>query len=256
MYKHHEETIRNITERLRADESIQALIIAGSVAHGFADEDSDVDIMIVVPHDEYERRLRSNEALFYNKECCTYEKGYIDGKYISTEYIRQVIQYGGEPARFAFRDCRIAFSRIDGLEELMREAAMYPGRYREVRMRRFYAHMLEWNWFCIDAVRRENSYLSNLAMTNLVLYGGRAILAYNEILFPYHKWFLKVLEQAPSKPANMMELIDRIFDKRAPEDTAEFVSGVKSFTDWGIADYDWANYLMRNDDLGCPEDLL
>ena len=58
MYEHHRDSIRNITENLRNDESIQALIIAGSVAHGFANEDSDVDIMIVVSHEEYERRLR------------------------------------------------------------------------------------------------------------------------------------------------------------------------------------------------------
>jgi hypothetical protein len=256
MYEHHRDSIRNITENLRNDESIQALIIAGSVAHGFANEDSDVDIMIVVSHEEYERRLRENKALYYDKECCTYEKGYIDGKYISTEYIKEVIRYGGEPSRFAFRDCRIAFSRIEGLEDLMREAAKYPSQYREVRMRRFYAHMLEWNWFYNEGLSKNNPYLTNLAMSNLVLYGGRAILAYNELLFPYHKWFLKVLEQARNKPANMMELIGRIFDKRSHDDVAEFVSSIKNFTDWGIADYDWANYLMRNDDLGCYESVL
>jgi|GEM_PF-1264262 hypothetical protein len=31
---------------------------------------------------------------------------------------------------------------------------------------------------------------------------------------------------------------------------------IRDFTDWGIAEHDWANYLMRNDDLGCPEYLL
>ena len=122
----------------------------------------------------------------------------------------------------------------------MREAAKYPSQYREVRMRRFYAHMLEWNWFYNEGLSKNNPYLTNLAMSNLVLYGGRAILAYNELLFPYHKWFLKVLEQARNKPANMMELIGRIFDKRSHDDVAEFVSSIKNFTDWGIADYDWA----------------
>jgi predicted nucleotidyltransferase len=256
MYDHHRDSIRNITEKLRADENIQALIIAGSIAHGFAGEDSDVDIMIVVSQQEYEERCRTNRALYYERESCTYEKGYIDGKYISTDYIREVIRYGGEPARFAFTNCWTAFSRIEGLDDLIREAARYPSRYREVRMRRFYAHMNEWYWFYNEGLSKNNPYLVNTALCNTVLYGGRAILAYNELLFPYHKWFLKVLEKAREKPSNVMELIDRIFGKRLPEDTAEFVSAVRNFTDWGVSETEWPSYLMLDVDLGCYESVL
>ncbi len=256
MYKHHRDTINNVIEKLKADQSILALIIAGSIAHGFAREDSDVDIMIVVSQEEYERRCRSNEALYYERESCTYEKGYVDGKYISTDFIEEVIRSGGEPARFAFRDCWVAFSRIDGLEALIREAAQYPKQYREVRMRRFYAHMHEWNWFYNEGRNKNNPYLINYAISNLVLYGGRAILAYNELLFPYHKWYLRILETAKEKPVNMMDLIERILDKRLPEDVEEFVSAVSKFTNWGVSGTQWPSYLMLDVDLGCYESVL
>jgi len=47
-----------------------------------------------------------------------------------------------------------------------------------------------------------------MAVSNIVLYGGRALLAYNEMLFPFHKWFLRVLAEAEHKPEGILDLID------------------------------------------------
>ena len=42
----------------------------------------------------------------------------------------------------------------------------------------------------------------------MILFGGRLILAHNEILYPFHKWFMRVLGSAPNKPEWLMECID------------------------------------------------
>jgi predicted nucleotidyltransferase len=44
--KHHQETIEIITDYFKKEGNIQGLIIGGSIAHGFAAEKSDVDILL------------------------------------------------------------------------------------------------------------------------------------------------------------------------------------------------------------------
>lgn len=58
MFKHHQDSINNVIKKMKENDNVLALIIAGSIAHGFATEDSDVDIMIVVSQEEYERRCK------------------------------------------------------------------------------------------------------------------------------------------------------------------------------------------------------
>ena len=100
----------------------------------------------------------------------------------------------------------------------------------------------------ITAKMRKNEDV--LAFSNMVLNGGRAILAYNELLFPYHKWFLRVLENAPQKPDNLMSLIYRLIEERSPEAAADLVKAIDGFTHWGIKSTDWAQFVMGKNELG------
>ena len=109
--------------------------------------------------------------------------------------MRQVAERGSEPARFAFQDARILFSRVAGLEALLRAIARYPAAGKEARMRRFYAQFEAWHWYAHEALRLDNRYLLGAAISKMVLFGGRLILTHNDRLYPYHKWFLKQLEQ-------------------------------------------------------------
>lgn len=253
MYKHHQETIDNVIRKMQQDESVLALIIAGSIVHGFAAEDSDVDIMIVVSHEEYLQRFKEGKLVYYDKESSTYEEGYVDGKYVSVESIKQVAEGGYEPGKFAFRDVYVAFSKIPDLEELIEEAAEYPLQYKEVRQKWFYAKFHEWYWFYNDGLKKNNAYVINYALSNMILFGGRAILAYNEMLFPYHKWFLRVLEEAPDKPADLLALIDDALATRSPETVHKFADAIIHFTDWGVKSTEWSHVLMQDLDLGGAE---
>jgi len=48
MHPHHEAAIERVVAQLRADPEVKALLLAGSIAHGFQSADSDVDLLIVV----------------------------------------------------------------------------------------------------------------------------------------------------------------------------------------------------------------
>jgi len=167
--------------------------------------------------------------------------------------IKQIAEHGGEPSKFAFRDNIIAFSRIEGLEALIKKAAEYPTPYKAARMKRFYALLQKWQWYYHQGVESENTYLINMAVSNIVLYGGRALLAYNEMLFPFHKWFLRVLAEAEHKPEGILDLIDKVINTRSPEAVKQFVTAIDNFTNWGIEASEWASCVVTKEELGCSE---
>ena len=68
MYQHHREAIETITRKLKTREDILGIIVAGSVAHGFENEASDIDLMLVLSDEDYERALKSGEIGYYETE--------------------------------------------------------------------------------------------------------------------------------------------------------------------------------------------
>lgn len=249
MEQHHLDSITNITNKLQKDPDNLALLIGGSIAHGFAKPNSDVDIMIVISEESYAKRLADNQLHYYETESCTYEGGYVDGKYITRQFMEQVAEKGSEPARFAFESARIAYSQLEDMPELLSRIVRYPVQEKQERIRKFMGQLEAWNWYCYEAMKHDNTYLLNQAITSLVLFGGRLILAHNEQLYPYHKWFLKVLEGVPSKPEGLMAKIDTLLQTPSRENVEAFYSSVRHFTDWGVEDFNWPVQFMYDTEL-------
>ncbi len=114
MEAHHSQSIDNLTGFMQKDDTIFALIPGGSLAHGFAKSDSDIDVTMVVSTEEYRRRTRENILHYNNRELCTYQNGYIDGKYVDQGFLEAVAERGSDPARYAFHNNRILISRLTG----------------------------------------------------------------------------------------------------------------------------------------------
>jgi predicted nucleotidyltransferase len=118
MHTHHGQSIQNATEYFQRDPEVQALLLSGSIAHGFEAFTSDVDLMIFVSEEDYQRRFQTGQLHFFNTDLCTYKGGYVDGKYLSLNFVKQVLEKGGDPARFAFEGSRVLFSRVDSFAEI------------------------------------------------------------------------------------------------------------------------------------------
>jgi len=202
MAAHHADSIRNLVVAFEADTSVQALILGGSLAHGFARPDSDIDVAIVLESAEYQRRQRENQLHYNNRSLCTYP-GYIDGKYLDLAFLRLVATRGSDPARYAFKDCQILFSRVAGLEPLLAEIVRFPTAEKPERIERFAAQLLAWRWYYSEALRQQNPYLVHLALQKVVLFACRLVLTENETLYPYHKWLLRVTESVPRQPPGL-----------------------------------------------------
>ena len=226
-----------------------ALLLGGSIAHGFESSTSDVDVMILVSDEDHQRRFQKGDIHFYNKELCTYEGGYVDGKYLSLEFVKQVAAKGSEPARFAFAGSRILFSKVDGVVEQVHKAEQYPVAEKAERIKRFYAQFEAWHWYCGEALAKGNLYLLGTSVSKLILFGGRLILAHNEMLYPYHKWFLKVLEQATDRPSDLLACIQTLNESPTAENIEAFYEKIKNFQPWTDNPFSWPTRFMLDSEL-------
>lgn len=257
MHAHHQETIQRVTDYFQAQPQVLAVILGGSIAHGFAQPNSDVDVLIVVSDEEHQQRLVNNNIQFVSTDLATYAEGYIDGKYISPTFLAQVEQRGSEPARFAFADGHVLFSKLDDLPGQLRRIARYPVEHKVERIKRFYAQLEAWYWYAGEGHRKRSHYLAAIGSSKLLLFGGRMLLAHNELLYPYHKWFLAVLERAPHKPEGIVEAIQALGQAPTPENITAFYNLIKDFrvweADWKPGETLWANHFMRDSELNWLE---
>ncbi|MGB8981494.1 MAG: nucleotidyltransferase domain-containing protein [Anaerolineales bacterium] len=249
MHPHHSQTIQNVKEYFQRDPAVLALLLSGSIAHGFETPASDVDILIFLPQEEYQRRLQAGQVTFFNTELSTYPGGYVDGKYLSLDFIRQVAERGSEPARFAFEGCQVLFNRMEGFEQEIRRVVAYPIAEKAERVQRFAAQLEAWHWYCGEALKQGNRYLLGTAVSKLILFGGRLILAHNEMLYPYHKWFLKVLENARDKPDGFMACLRALNAEPTPDNIEAFYQAVKTFQPWNQNPYGWGAQFMLDSEL-------
>ena len=101
MYKHHEESIKNMIDYFKKQGAV-ALILGGSVAKGTERADSDLDGMVILTEEDYETKEKNNATTETVNGLCTYEGGYFDIKYMTRDYLKELAEKGSEPARNAF----------------------------------------------------------------------------------------------------------------------------------------------------------
>ena len=261
MYSHHEATIGRVIARYRDEPGVLAILLAGSLAHGTATGNSDVDVMLIVSDEELAERVANNTTAFTDVELARYPNGYVDGKYVSLGYLDEVTRRGSEPARFAFKGAKVLFSRIDGLEIRLGLAATYPIRLQSDRITRFAAQLEAWTWMAGEAERKGNPYLLATAVTRVTLFAGRMLLAHNRVLYPFHKWFLHSLEHAPDKPEGIVELIRDAVSVPSAAKAEQLRDAVLGFRDWNRGEVDWPNHFIHDSeqawlrDAAAVEDL-
>lgn len=239
MYDHHRRVIARLADQFRDDARFPALIIGGSLVRGWGRPDSDIDVIFVATDAEHARRAPQWDLHYHDSDICDYDGGYIDGKIVDMAFLREVAEKGIEPIRAAFVNAYTAYSHLPEVDELIQRIPVYPEADRAAKIESFYSQVLLLNWFIGEAAKRDNIYLMTRSVADLVLFGGRLILAHNRILYPYHKWLIQALEEAPDKPAGFMALTDKLLAQPDIDTARAYVECLQGFQDWGV-DYEAA----------------
>ena len=242
---HHLKVIERLKEIFQDDPRFLALLVGGSLVKGWGSVNSDVDIVLIATEEEYARRVKSDDLGYLNFEICDYPDGYVDGKIINEAFLHDVAKRGSEPARAAFRNVQIAFSHLPHLDELLKRIPVYQEDEREAKMRSFYCHVQAHHWFIGEAEKRQSIYLMTHATSEMVFYSARLLLAYNRILYPFHKWMLRALEDAPEKPADFFLLAEALLKEGTTANAKALWDCINNFRDWNIHD-SWGVRFMHD----------
>ena len=246
MEKHHQESIEKFLNIYRNDPSILAILLGGSIAHGFDKANSDIDICLLVDNKEFQKRKSANKLAFSLWDICTYEEGYIDCKVLSTDLLNRIAKQGSDPARYAFKDNAILFSRIHNLEDIFKKICAYPKQDKSERRNRFAAQLLAWKWYYSEGIKKQNKYLEFLSIQKIVLFSCRIVLNENEMLYPYHKWLLKVVETADKKPTEFLNKLNDLLEKNTVDLVNSFCLEILSFINFTEQTIDWPNYFLKD----------
>lgn len=253
MRPHHERAIQKLADHFSKEEGYLAVIVGGSVAKGVESEYADIDVLLVVTDELYEKRKEGNGLLYFSTDFCDYPGGYVDGKILNLQYLEAAAGRGNEVTRAAFKGAFIAYSAIPGLDDLLSKIPVYQAGEQQEKIRSFRAQFECAYWYLGEAIKRDDRYLLAHAVSSLVLYGGRLILAHNEILYPYHKLFMGELERAPEKPENLMELISVLLEEPTAENARAFHDAIMGFRRWDESSELWAVRFVKDTELAWLE---
>lgn len=243
---HHLRAIDRLADAYRDDGRYQAIIIGGSVAKGYARDDSDVDFLIVATDEAFKQHLAARDLFINRTDLCDYDGGFVDGKIVDYSYLAKLAQHGNEPSRAAFQGAFTAYSHLPALDSLLAQIPVYPEVGHEKRIQAFYCMAFIQHWLLHEAEKHNNSYTLSRAASQLALFSGRLILAHNRRLFPYHKWLPRALEAAPQKPTRFMERFQNLVTQPCGQTANALFEGICEFQDWGISDLEAYTWFMTD----------
>ena len=243
---HHQRAIDRLADAYRDDPRFLGLIIGGSVAKGYARDDSDIDFLIIATDAAFEEHLGARDLFINRRDLCDYDGGFVDGKIINLAFLESLAEKGNEPSRAAFEGAFAAYSHVPDLDALLQRIPVYSESGHDERVKAFYSMAFIQHWLFHEAERHGNRYTLTRAASQLALFAGRLILAHNRRLFPYHKWLPRVLESVPDKPTGMMARLNALLDDPCGRHATALFELVRDFQDWGVSDLEAYTWFMTD----------
>lgn len=242
MYKHHEESIKNMIEHYRENAEIKALFLIGSIATGTERPDSDIDAVAIVSQNYYEQKKNGEglEEVYFGK--CTYEGGYFNIHYMTRKDLEELAENGSEPMRNMFSCAHILFCDEPDLPELAVNIPIFQKEEALSKQFRFYCTLkMFYTYFWVTC--KPEGFTQMHTVSGMIYNLYRLILIENEILFPSVRKLEEYVKRAPNKPEKIIEKCSRFMQSLSNEDCLAIID---SFEDWTSYDYPKDHNVVMN----------
>lgn len=231
MYQHHRESLENLKNYFADREEVIAVIFGGSVAKGCERADSDLDAMVVISDEAYEKRQQENRTAETIEGYCTYEGGYFDIKYMTKQFLKDAAERGSEPARNAFVKSVVLFTKDDEIPELVSRIPIFQKGEKEEKMLSFYADFwLNYYYFLKNCP--VDGYMKLHAVNEVIYSIYRMVLQEHEILFPSNRRLEEFVGNISEDTARLVALGKECAKTQETEALDEFVSCFMELTDY------------------------
>lgn len=233
MYQHHKDSLENLKNYFMAKEEVIAVIFGGSVAKGCERPDSDLDTMVIITPEAYQRRVETNTTVETISGYCTYEGGYFDTKYMTKEYLLQAAEKGSEPTRNSFVKARVLYSRDPEIQEIVERIPVFQKAEQEDKMKSFYSNFwLNYHYFLKDC--KPDGFMRMRCISEILYSIYRMILQEKEVLFPSNRRLEETVDQLPDRPERIVELGRRLAVEQTDEAAEDFVQCYMEWTQYPL----------------------
>jgi hypothetical protein len=233
MYKHHQESIKNMIEHYSDNKEIIALFLVGSVATGTEREDSDIDGVAIVSQEYFEEKKKNGNECESCFGKCTYNNGYFDVHYMTRQHLENLITNGSEPNRNRFTKAQVLYCHQPDLPELVAKIPVFQKQNIAKKQLRFYCTFKQFYSYYWVLCKPEG-YMKHHVANGMVYNLYRLILIENEILFPSIRRLESFVKNSKNKPENIIEKCKKFMNSLADEDALELIN---SYENWTTYDY-------------------
>jgi predicted nucleotidyltransferase len=205
----HERALGAYVDSVREQPGALAVVAIGSVAQGRERSDSDVDVYFVVDDERFAAETAAGRFAWIERYGVDYPGSYIDIKLASPSYLETAAQRADDPTRASFRDARVAWSVLPGIEQTLERIVTLPDDVWDERVRSHLSQArLYGGYFLRQAVERDDEFLRRHAGLHLTLAAARAALAAAHVMMPGPKYISKLVRSVPT-PDGFVEAWER-----------------------------------------------
>lgn len=228
MYQHHKDSLENLKNYFMGREEVIAVIFGGSVAKGCERPDSDLDTMVVITPEAYQKRAAANATVETIHGHCTYEGGYFDTKYMTKDYLLEAAEKASEPTRNSFISSRVLYTRDPEIEEIVSRIPVFQKAEQADKMKSFYSNFwLNYYYFLKDC--KPDGFMRMRCISEIIYSIYRMILQEKEILFPCNRRLEETVEKLADRPEGIVELGKRLAELQTDEAADAFV---RCYLEW------------------------
>ena len=239
-------TIEMLTNDLLKYEFIIGLILAGSLANDTGNNNSDIDIFVVVSDEEYaKRRIVKNYFCGTLFEQSNYPV-YIDGKIINKDYLKRVSTEGNECVKNTFLKTKLLFSKDREITESLKNIDKTNYQKSE-NIKKFYSLMKNYKNKADDDVA--NILQVKHSIFNTVFFACRLILEHNNIYYPCLKNMEKEIINCKYKPQRFIENMHELLNTYSFDELEIFYKTTEEyFKEYRFDDNIRKGYVIENED--------
>ena len=236
-----------LTEDSKKNALVLGLILIGSLAKNSGNENSDVDIIVVVTDDEFEKRKLTKNyfcgSLFRQADY----PAFIDGKIVNRDYLKKVRTDGNESAKNTFSAVKLLYARDNQIAEILNnhEKSNYD---KSENIRKFYALMKSNRFRADDDLNNILQLKSSIFST--VFFACRLVLAHNDVRYPCLKNMEREVMKCGRKPENFIRNMRKLLETYSLDELETFYAETeKYFREYAYDDITRKGYVIENEEF-------
>jgi predicted nucleotidyltransferase len=242
----HKTAIEMIIHDAKKHKYILGVILIGSLAKNTGNKDSDVDLIVVVDDDEFNKRKFEK-----NYFCGTiFDKSkysvYIDGKIVNKKYLEILWTEGSHSAKNTFSNVELLYSKDSAIEDLLKKVDK-KNYCKEENIRKFYSLMKSYKFKADDDI--ENIIQVKHSIFYSVFFACRLVLEHNNIYYPCIKNMENELKNCKEKPNEFLEKMHKVLTTLSIKELEKFYETTEEyFKEYRFDDNIRKGYVIENED--------